>query len=132
MPGKPVFYSTHTVVASLTTSAETVIATLPNVSGDNDQDTVKLTGWANITTDGAATAIVLRVRRGTLTGTQVTPSASQGQTAAFAAGFIGNPRTEVVDNPGAVAAQTYVLTAQATANGGTCTVNAVHLEARVD
>lgn len=132
MPGKPVFYSTHAVVASLTTANETVIATLPNCSGDNDQDTMKLSGWADITTDGATTKITLRVRRGTLTGTQVGVDAPRGQTAAFAAGQIGDQRIEVVDNPGAVASQTYVLTAQATANGGTCTVNGVCLQARVD
>ena len=52
--------------------------------------------------------------------------------AAFAAGFKGTFGIDVVDSPGGIAGATYVLTATATANGGTCTVNGVCLQARAD
>lgn len=96
-------------------AAETVIATL--VVSDNGPDAaVELEGWVKLTTGASTTTLVPRIRRDSVSGALV-----GDQTAMVIIGAVGETHEygiKVVDTPGEVASQTYVLTLVQTA----CTV----------
>ena len=109
----------------LTTTAETVVATL-TIGGDTPEgDQIILEGFCQVTTGAGTTGLQLRVRRGGLTGAQVGPT-SQLAAGAAAAASIG---IQCSDTPGEVAGQTYVLTVQQVAATGNGTAVAANLQA---
>lgn len=125
------FFTTTTVVASPTDATETVIALLGGITELLPNLTLKLDAKVNITTQAATTAVVLKIRRNGLTGTQV--GVSTTTTIPGGAAAIALPCTAwAVDTPGDFSGAVYVLTATCTTAGGAATVNAVKLEARVD
>ena len=101
---------------ALVTTAETVIATLPAIDLTPEGDQVLLEGYCQLTTGAATTALQLRIRRGTVTGTQVGATAQQ----ALGAAAQGQVSIQTLDTPPESAGIVYVLTAQqvsATGNG---------------
>lgn len=107
-------------------AAETVIATL--IISDNGPDAaVQLEGWVKLTTGTSTTSIVPRIRRDSVTGTLV-----GDQTAMLIIGAVGETHEygiKVVDTPGEVASQTYVLTIVQTGAAAAGTVRQVLLSA---
>jgi len=112
---------------TLTNAAEGVIATLTPFTeaqaGEFAQGVV-IQANVNVTIGTSGTAIVLRVRKGSLTGTLV--GAAQTITAAA-----GNTVAATIDELDTVLAQnvTYVLTGQVTAGAANSTVNRAVLTA---
>jgi hypothetical protein len=107
-------------------AAETVIATL--IVNDAGADTaIELKGWAKITTGASTTSIVLRIRRNGVAGPLV--GEAQPLNIIGAVGETHEYGDQVVDNPGEVASQTYVLTCVQTAASAAGTLAAVLLEA---
>lgn len=110
--------ATATNVA-VTTTTETVVATLSGVSVDRADVRIALEGWVQLQTGAGTTNVSLRVRRGTdTTGTQV--GEVNAEAIGAAAGSVEEFSIAVQDTPGEVASQSYVLTVQqtaATANG---------------
>jgi hypothetical protein len=124
------FFDTYTVTASPADNTETVIATLSGLTELLPNLPVHLHAWANITGEASATDMRLRIRRTSLTGTSVVGPFTCGVTDVTAAAP-ANGELYGVDTPGDFAGQVYVLTVVMTAAGGTSTVNAVALQARV-
>ncbi len=102
---------------TLVTTAETVIGTFLGISVSGPGSRVLISSTVIVTPGTGTTAIQLRVRRGTtVAGAQV------GSTVQFpvTAAVLNAGDISVVDSPGEVAGQAYVITAQqvaATANG---------------
>lgn len=121
----------NAVNTTLTTTSETVIATLTGVSTSSPGRTVRFKGMAKITTGTAATALNLRIRRDSLTGDEVTESnvvqveAAAGSTEDHDISG-DDPRDSEVFNA------TYVLTAQQTAATGDGTAVYAYLAADVE
>ena len=126
---QPIIIQTKTVVASPALAAETTIAqiTLPSTADANAN--VDLSGWAAFTVGTAGTAVRLRIRNGSLTGTVVGDTGAL--TGGIAAGNLVAQDVEGFDNPGEVAGLLYVLTLQVTAATAASTVSAVKLRAIV-
>ncbi len=101
-------------------NAEQVIATLPCPAlGDNPLvSSVVIDAVLNFTGGAAVTGVSFRVRRGSLTGTQVGPT----WTPAGTGPFVGLPLCVVDPVSGATPAQ-YVITAQQAGATGNGTVN---------
>lgn len=99
---------------TITTTDETVVATLTGVSNGKAGGPLNFHGFAKITTGANTTALNLRIRRDSVTGTEVTES-NIVQIAAAA----GSTEQINIDGEdpltGEVVNATYVLTAQATA-----------------
>lgn len=108
---------------SITTSVETacaageekVVATIPGLSTQAPGGKVIFDGSIQAALGAGAASVVLRIRRGGLAGTAVATSASINVTASTTVALPVNGE----DEPGEVAGQGYVLTAQPT--GGTLT-----------
>lgn len=111
------FSSGVTADTNLVTTAETVVATVTGVSTSQAGQSVDIEGWANITLGTATTAVTLRVRRDSLTGTLVgEANPEQDFTAAGS-----SERHDVFfqdANAGEFMGRTYVLTVQQTAATG--------------
>lgn len=109
--------------ATLVTTAETVVATLPMPPiNEPAGQGIFITGAADVTAGAGSTGLNLRVRIGSLTGTQV--GATVGVSAA------GNGVIGVIDTTtNYPAGVTYVLTAQQVAATGNGTVLATFLDA---
>ena len=102
----------------LVTTAETILATLTGVATPR-KTSVRLRGWAQITTGANTTAITLRIRRGSAITDTLIGEANPIQLAA-AAGSTEDVEVEAVDPSIDLANATYILTAvqvAATANG---------------
>lgn len=108
-------YSTVTSVDTpLVTTAETVVATLSGVATNQPGATIFLHGQATVTTAASTTALTLRVREDSLTGTivdEATPdtleaAAGSTETHDIAVDFVA---------AGEYGSKTFVLTVQATA-----------------
>lgn len=106
-------------------ATETVIATL-QISDVSADSPVEIKAWAKITTGVATTSIVLRVRRDGVAGALV--GEANPLTIVGAAGETHEYGDQVVDTPGEVASQVYVLTCVQTAATGAGTLRAVLLE----
>lgn len=120
MPG----YALHTEVSAnttLTTTDEVVVATIGGCSNSAPGKPIRFKGQAKITTGADTTAVNLRIRKGSVTGTEVTES--NPTQIEVAAGSTEDHDISGADVPsGEQFNETYVLTAQqtaATANG-TC------------
>lgn len=102
---------------TVTTTTETVALTLPSISTPGAGSQVTIDGALTMTYGTGATAVTVRVRRGTgITGTVV----GEGNPLTVSAGNTSEQTFSVVDTPGEVAGQAYVVTVQqtaATANG---------------
>lgn len=120
-------YYTNAVTASPSGATEIVIATLPGCSVSYPSDHFIIQAFADITVQAATTAVILKPRRTSLTGTIVaTSTTTYGAAATIAAGpFL----ITATDAPGDVSNLTYVLTATLTAAGGASTVNVVGITA---
>lgn len=103
-------------------AVETVVLTTGGIDTTPNQRRVLITGIVAITPGTAATAIVVKVRRGTTTGgTEVGTVESQ-------TGAAGAPRVipyHVEDSPGEVAGQQYVVTVTETSATADGTVSVV-------
>lgn len=109
----------------LTTTAETVLITLSGVNTPR-RSNVNLSGWCQLTTGAAATAVTMRIRRGTTITDPLVGEANPVQLSA-AAGSTEEHDVEAVDPGVDLAGASYVLTAQQTAATG----NATSLHARL-
>lgn len=115
---------------SLVTTAETVVASVSGTSTNQAGQTVSIRGKANITLGATTTAVVMRVRRDSLTGTVV--GEVQTEQISTAAGSTEDHeiyREEVA--PGEFSGRTYVITASQTGAGGNGTVNNASVEVEV-
>lgn len=118
---------THAITnATVVTTAETVVATLNGVN-PSPNTIVGLLGWLAMTVGTAGTAVRIRIRRDSLTGTVVADTGAV--TAGIAAAAVAALDVNGDDSPGDVASQTYVMTVQQTAATGNATINAVALGA---
>lgn len=105
-----------TVDVNVPTTTETVVATIPNVNTQDPGANVAIEATVTLTTGTATTAVVLRIRRGSVTGTIIgeaetdTPIGAAGSTDPYSIG--------ATDQPGEVASQNYVVTVQQTAATG--------------
>ena len=125
------FFTTTTVTASPADSTETVIATLSGLTELLPGLDVKLIAQCNITTQAATTAVVLKLRRTGVSGTQVGTTCTH--TIPGGAAAVSMLCTAwATDNLGTFSGEVYVLTATCTSAAGASTVNTVRLEARVD
>lgn len=123
------YSSQNTANATITTTTETIIATISGVNTPRAGCKVHLVGFAQITTGTATTALTFRVRRGSTITDTVVAEANAEQIEA-AAGSTEGHAVAFEDTPGEVAGQTYVLTVQQTAATGDGT--AVFAEAWAD
>lgn len=112
----PLFFTSGTAgVVALSTTVEAVIATLSGVVTPLGNQTVTLSGTTLLTSGSTTTAVVLRIRRASLTGTLV--GDQTGQTTITAAADTNVYEVRGVDTPGDVTGFVYVLTAQQTGGG---------------
>lgn len=113
-------FTAHTVTdTTLVTTAETVVATLAGVSTGQPGQTVGLTGDISVTLGTNTTAVTLRVRRDSLTGTLV-GEATPEQISTAAGSTERHHCYFEESNPGEFMGRTYVLTVAqtgASANG---------------
>lgn len=103
----------------ITTTVETVVATLSGVSTPRSGVKVVLAGMCQVTSGGSTTALTPRIRRGT-DATGVLVGEGNPLPLATAAGSTEELAIQCEDTPGEVAGQSYVLTVQQTgaiANG---------------
>ena len=111
---------------TITTTAETIVATLPALNLAIDYEMVLLFWYAVLTTGAGTTALTARLRRGsTATGTAVNTPTAIAASASTAVNLAGS----YIDTPGIVASQQYVLTLQATGASGNATVADVCISA---
>lgn len=98
-------------------ATEAVVLVGSPISTTTAEDTISLYGMVDITAGTAATAVVVKIRRGSTTsGAQVGSSITKG----VSGGSVHTVPIEVVDHPGLVAGETYCVTVtetSATANG---------------
>lgn len=117
-----------TADTTMTTTTETVIATLTGVSTSGPGRKIQLRGEAKITTGASTTALNLRIRRDSLTGTVVDESNPVQVEAA--AGSTEDHDIVAEDIPsGEIFNATYVLTAQGTGSAANNTCVYAYLEA---
>lgn len=116
MPNPLQSYTTGVVApVALVTNTETVVATLSGINLPNGNGRIQLTGVAVVTSGTTTTAVVVRIRRGTLTGTLV--SDGTGQTVVTAAGDSNAYPVTGNDSQDAGMGYSYVLTVQNTGGG---------------
>lgn len=110
---------------TLTTTAETVVATVSGVTTDSPDANVILEGAVEVTPGTSTTALVVKVKRGTTTGgTQVGKTVTQSVTAPNP----GSVGIQVSDIPGE-GAFSYVVTVAQTGAAANGTVDAATLTA---
>jgi hypothetical protein len=115
---------------NIVTTAETVVATLSGVSVARLGEIPRLHGVVSITLGTATTAVVLRVRRDSVTGTVV----GEVQTDQIYSAAGSNETHEIVVSDigvGELAGATYVLTVVQTAATGNGTATHASLEAQL-
>lgn len=115
---------------TLVTTAETVVATLTGVSTGQAGQFIDLRGKANITLGASTTAVVMRVRRDSLTGTVV----GEVQTEQISSAAGSTEDHEIFrqeSNAGEFVGRTYVVTVSQTAASANGTVNNASLECDV-
>lgn len=130
MPG----YTTSTEVSAdttLVTTAETVVATLPGCSTSAAGKAIRLSGEVTVTNGAGTTALTLRIRRDSLTGTLVHEvNAVQIETAAASTEDHDINTDDSFSSD--VFNQTYVLTVQQTGATGNGTVVSGYLKAQCE
>jgi hypothetical protein len=119
VPWPRVYAVSVTADTAIPTTTETILATLSGIATDGPGQTVRITGWAQVTPGTGATSLTLRIRRGTaITGPVV--GEANAVAGGVAAGSAREIDVEAIDTLGDVAGQSYVLTIQqaaATGNG---------------
>jgi hypothetical protein len=115
---------------TLVTTAETVTATLAGVSTNQPGQTVGFRGSARVLTGANTTALTFRVRRDSLTGTQVGEATTE-QIEAAAGSTEGHDIYVQESDPGEFSGRTYVLTVTQTAATANGTVANASLECEV-
>jgi hypothetical protein len=128
MPGLVNYSAQNTATTTLTTTAETVVATLSGITTPGTSGRVSLTGTFQLEVGTAGASLVMRIRRGTTTsgtlvGASDTVTVTAGQTQDFA--------HAATDFPGEVAGASYVLTAAVGSATGNSTVKFATLTADV-
>lgn len=111
------------------TTNETVIATLSGVNTPRRED-VRVSGWLQFTTGVAATAVTLRIRRGTTVADPLVGEANPVQLSA-AAGSTEEHDIEVTDPGVDLAGASYALTIQQTAATGNGNAVTARVSARL-
>jgi hypothetical protein len=124
-PGLPIISTT--IVASPAAAAETTVAQIKVGSVADPTSALDLSGWVAFTVGTNGTAVRLRIRNGSITGTVVADSGAL--TGGIAAAALVAQDVEGFDTPGDVASLTYVLTVTVTAGSAASTVTAVKLRA---
>lgn len=134
MPGPTAWPQTKQVIVTgnqaITTTDETVIATISNLNSRGSGYTIHFTGQAAFAVDAATTATTLRIRIGTVTGTvvgsAVIAAAATAGDVQDAPGVVGGDYTPAQEIAGA----TFVLTIQATGAGANWNTTYACLEAQ--
>lgn len=104
---------------TVTTTTETVLLTFGGMTVSGPDSRIAIFGLVSMTHGTGATAVTMRVRRGTtITGTLV----GEANALSVTAGNSSEQNFGVLDSPGEVAGQQYVLTAQFTAATGNSTI----------
>ena len=126
MPVSPYPRVQQATAVSITLAAETVIATSDDLPlSQTGGEGYEISGVANILAGTATTAVVLRVRQNSLTGTIIGAAATHTLAAAASASI----PFSVVDTAAATSPPNlYVLTAQQTAGTGNGTANVVTIK----
>lgn len=115
---------------TLTTTAETVVATLSGVGTSQPGQTVALRGQYQITLGTGTTAVTTRIRRDGLTGTLV--GEGNPEQISSAAGSTEEHYLEVEEvSPGEFSGRTYVLTVAQTGASANGTVIQAELAAEI-
>lgn len=115
-----------TADTTITTTTETVAATLSGLSTPAADSDVVLSGTVQVTAGTGTTALVVRVRRGTdATGTLI----GEAETDTTTAGNLIAIAIQVRDTPGEVSNQSYVITVQQTGASGNGTISNAALKA---
>lgn len=129
MPNRAQNYRTTTLTNAAATgnNTETVVCTLAGISTEFDQQTVRLSGWAKISTGTGTTAGLLRIRRDSLTGTAI--GESTPETGPFIASKVSDGDVEVDDPSRTLAGATYVMTYTGTGDTSVATFLAGRLSA---
>lgn len=96
---------------TLTTTSETVVATLDAPSPNRAGVVVTVRGWAQLTSGTGTTAVTARIRRGTTVGGDLV---GEGNAVAATAGDTADHSISVDDTPGEVSSLSYVLTLEQT------------------
>lgn len=123
------FFSGNAAAVPIVGSTEIVVATLNGVVTPLGAQTVQLRGGAFVTTGSTTTAVVVRIRRQSLTGTLVGDQTGQGVvTAAAQSNWYDVGGSDV---PGEVTGFTYVLTVSNTGGGTGGTTVTAYLNAVV-
>lgn len=112
-------------VSNPAASAETVIYTTPVLQTGQGDGVVDIAGTVNVTPGTGATAIVIRVRQGTLTGAIISGVSPAHTVAAGAAQSISFGVTDTTGWTQQVNGGAYVITAQQTGGTGAGTTNLV-------
>lgn len=116
---------------TVTTTAETVAATLNGVNADNLETQVNLEANLDITIGTGGVTLTVKFERGTAAGgTTVSKGATWGPFTVVAANRV-NINAAAVDTPGNVAGQSYVVTVTVGSASGNSTVNTATLTAIV-
>lgn len=126
MTSPQIYGANPTSDVTLTTTSETVIATVDGVTTGASRRTVDLEGTAQITTGAATTGLIFRFRRGTTVSGTLVGEANTVQVSA-AAGSTEDHTHVVTDLPGELVGGSYVLTVQqvaATGNGASVQAHA--------
>lgn len=108
-------------------TAETVVLTSNGVSTPRQGCQINLSGVVCITAGASTTAVVVRVRRGTVTGTVV----GVAETDTLAATKLGVIPFDFVDTPGDVDGAVYVVTVVETGASGDGTVTFASIQATI-
>ena len=127
MPGRPHVYNNQvtTDVPESAANTETVINTIAGISSEFPGQQVSFVAFATIAMAASTTAMTLRIRQDSLTGTLV------GEAPVAAGDVVASKVTCLpmfaTDTPGENANRTYVLTMQATAGAtaANCTASQV-------
>lgn len=105
----------NTANTTITTTTETVVATVPGLSTRDGGETVSLVGTVQVTIGTTGSALTPRLRRGT---TATDTLVGEGNPVSATAGDTVTVTIQADDVPGEVAGQSYVLTVQQTAATG--------------
>lgn len=124
------FGTSVTADVTLVTTAETVIATLSGVSTSQPGQTLTFEGDCTLTTGTNTTAVTLRVRRDSVSGTEVGESVPDAVSAA--AGSVETHQIVVADSTlGEFGSGVFVLTAAQTGASADGTVSQCSLRCEV-
>lgn len=134
MPGPTAWQQQYQVIntgtQTVTTTTETVVATLANINSRSPGAAISIFGNVCFAVQAATTSTTIRLRVGSVSGTLVGSAQSIASVAGQVSGADG--AVAATDTPaGEYAGQTYVLTVQAAAAGANWNVTFASLQAVV-